>query len=110
MKVIPLYSSVDIFIIASIAFITGLIMFKFIIRKLNYSKKESIHTSEDEDFEIDLSQYTLNFDVLPVGSKNVSFGSKLVLFALALTIIIIPLYEFITKLTPEVVYYGCILF
>lgn len=106
MKIIVLNSDVDVFIITNIVVITVVI----ILAKLKYQKKESVHSFDHDEADIDLSHYMLNFDVIPVDPKTVSFTSKLVLFTLALAIIFIPLYEFIITLTPEVVYYGFILF
>ena len=105
MKIITLYSDVDYFIIAGIALIIAMILFNLVIKKLNFQKKVSNHLSGDE-VKIDLSHYMLNFNVIPVDQKHISFTSKCVITVLALAIVFIPLYEFVVKLTPELVYCG----
>ncbi|SDG99867.1 hypothetical protein [Winogradskyella thalassocola] len=105
MKIITLYSDVDFFIIAVITLITSMVLFNLVIRKLNSQKKVSSHLTEDE-VEIELNHYMLNFNVIPVDQKQISFTSKCVVTVMAIAIVFIPFYEFVVKLTPELVYYG----
>ncbi|WP_339627130.1 hypothetical protein [uncultured Winogradskyella sp.] len=95
MKSISYYSPVESFIVASISAILVVMLFRFLAKKFKSQQKESLEKLNATEVEIDLSNYILDFKMILVDSKSISFTFKIILIMLSLSIIFIPLYEFI---------------
>ena len=70
-------------------------LFRFLAKKFKSQQKESLEKLKATEVEIDLSNYILDFKMILEDSKSISFTFKIILIMLSLSIIFIPLYEFI---------------
>ncbi|MDB9720721.1 hypothetical protein OAE03_00275 [Winogradskyella sp.] len=95
MKSISYYSPLESFIVASISAILVVMLFRFLAKKFKSQQKESLEKLNATEVEIDLSNYILDFKMILVDSKSISFTFKIILIMLSPSIIFIPLYEFI---------------
>ncbi|MBF8148554.1 hypothetical protein ITJ86_01515 [Winogradskyella sp. F6397] len=94
MKIITLYSEVEHFIFAGIALITVMVFFNLLSKRLHSQEEESNYLPED-NVDINLDYYVLNFDGTFVKQKKISFKSQIILCVLAFAIICIPLNKLI---------------